>query len=78
MILFSFLVRRVLLAKRAIFTKLNPVGIVFFVFIIVVIALLAFVASQGNADSHRFVLLKNTLKKTPARCFACIYYHPEI
>jgi len=47
-----------LFAKRAIFTKLNPVGIVLFVLVIVVVALLAFIASQGYADSHGWYLLK--------------------
>jgi len=44
--------RRVLFAKGTILAKLDPVGIVLFVFVIIVVALLAFVASQGNADSH--------------------------
>jgi len=51
-----------LLAKRAIFTKLDPVWVVLFILHIVVVALLALVASQGNADSHGLNLLQE--KKT--------------
>ncbi len=44
--------KRVLSAKSAILVHLKPIGIVLLVFNCVVIALLAFRASQGNFDSH--------------------------
>jgi len=50
--LFGFAVRRVLSAEPAVFVHFQPVRIVLFVFLRVVVSLLAFGASQGDFNSH--------------------------
>ena len=66
----------VLFAERAIFVKLDSVGIVLFILIVVVISLLTFGASQGYSGSTSFCHIIRLLKKlTPLMRSANSFYY---
>lgn len=69
------------LAKTAVLFKLDPVGIVLFVFGGIVIALLALGAFERNSNVFRFHkdLRKSTVNKTPKiRCSIRLTYPADI
>ena len=57
--LLAFSVKRVLLAERAIFHEFEPVGRILLIFVIVVVALFAFGASQSDLHTILFFCCHN-------------------